>query len=205
MKALIKIVFYCLLTSSFSSFAEIPQLIERQIQIKGLKKSSLGIVISKIQPDNSNSIFYKLNADQPFIPASLAKIAVLSALYKIYPPHYTFQTHFLSSGSLKNGILKGNLVLKGGGDPGFTSESLWNLTNTLTRSGIKKVEGKLLIDDNPYTKKKSRLSSDRSYLSPISASSLNWNSVGFFYPSRPCKRENSSGFCGSRKHLHSSP
>lgn len=154
--------------------------IEKQIKAKGLKKSSLGLMISKIQADNKAVPIYSLNTNKLFIPASLVKIATLSALYNYYSPSYTFKTSFVSSADMQKGILKGDLILKAGGDSSFTSESLWNLVNNLTRSGIKEVQGHLLIDDSLYKKEPPLPYSDRSYLARSSASSFNWNSVTFY-------------------------
>ena len=151
------------------------EYITAQIKRKGLKPNELGLTISSKQGE-----IYSLNADQLFIPASLAKIPILSALYHFYPVAYTFKTSFLSSASLKEGILKGDLILKGGGDSSFTSESLWKLVNALIRSGLKKAEGHLIVDDSLYTKESSLPYSERSYSAPSSSSSFNWNSVAFY-------------------------
>ncbi len=154
--------------------------IQKKIKAKGLKKSSLGLIISKKQKSGSTIPIYSLNEKQLFIPASLAKIAVLSALYHFYPPAYAFKTFFVSSAPLERGVLKGDLVLKGGGDSSFTSESLWVLANALTRSGLKEIQGDLLVDDSLYSKDLSGSFSERSYLAPASASSFNWNSAAFY-------------------------
>ena len=157
-----------------------PAFIERKIKSSTLKKSSLGLLISKIQKDNKVIPLYSLNGERLFAPASLAKIPALSAFRHYYPPSWTFKTSFVSSASLKEGVLHGDLILKGGGDSSFTSESLWNLVNNLTRSGLKEVKGDLLIDDSLYTKEPFRPYSERSYMAPASASSFNWNSVAFY-------------------------
>lgn len=153
--------------------------IEKSIKTKGLKKSSLGLTVSEIQPDNKIIPLYSLNENSLFIPASLIKIATLSALYNYYPPFYTFKTYFISSAPVEKGILQGDLILKGGGDSSFTSESLWNLVNAFIRSGIKEIKGNLLVDDSLYIKEPALPYSERSYLAPTSASSFNWNSVIF--------------------------
>ena len=166
----------------FSSYAKNDPKsdIEQKIQAKGLKKSSLALLVSKIQTDNKAIPLYRLNGDKLFIPASLVKIATLSALYDYYPPSYTFKTSFVSSAPINKGTLKGDLILKGGGDSSFTSESLWKLVNILTRSGVKNIQGNLLIDDSLYKKEPPLPYSERSYLAPASASSFNWNSAAFY-------------------------
>ena len=159
--------------------------IEQKIKAKGLKKSSLGLVVSKIQTNNTVISLYSLNGNRLFIPASLVKIAILPALYYYYPLSYTFKTSFVSSAGIKKGVLQGDLVIKGGGDSSFTSESLWNLVNALTRSGLTEIQGDLLIDDSLYKKEPALPYSERSYLAPSSSSSFNWNSVAFYI--RPAK------------------
>ena len=159
--------------------------IEQKIKAKGLKKSSLGLIVSKVQTNNTVTPLYILNENRLFIPASLVKIAILPALYNYYPLSYTFKTSFVSSAAMKKGVLQGDLVLKGGGDSSFTSESLWNLVNSLTRSGLTEVQGDLLIDNSLYKKEPAIPYSERSYLAPSSSSSFNWNSATFYI--RPAK------------------
>ena len=160
--------------------------IQQEIKKRSLKTNSLGMIISKIKSDSEISPVYKLNENKLFIPASLVKIASLSAFYDLYPVSYTFKTSFVSSAAINQGVLLGNLVFKGRGDSSFTSERLWKLVNNLTRSGLKKVAGDLLIDDSLYEKEPVLPYSERSYLAPSSASSFNWNSVAFYI--RPAQK-----------------
>ena len=177
-QSLVLIFYFNLLPLSYAQ-NHLTLNIEKKIKENRLKKSSLGLSISEILPNNKTLPLYTLNDKKLFTPASLVKIASLSALYHYYPTSYTFKTSFLSSAHIKEDVLQGHLVLKGGGDSHFTSESLWNLVNTFTRSGIKKIQGNLLIDDNLYKPEPALPYSERSYLSPTSASSFNWNSVTF--------------------------
>ena len=164
--------------------AESPFLeIQKKIKQYRLPKNSLGMVLSKTSDHNP---VYTLNENKLFTPASLAKIPSLLALYDFYPLSYSFKTVFASSAPIENGILQGDLVLMGGGDSSFTSESLWKLVNILTRSGITQIKGQLLIDDRLYKKEAPRAYSERSYSAPSSASSFNWNSVAFYI--RPAKK-----------------
>lgn len=169
------LLFFWFCSATYAKTSEI----EKLIKTKGLNLSSLGLVISKAHPDNTITPVYNLNGNKLFVPASVVKIATLSALYKYYPPSYIFTTSFISGASIEKGILKGDLILKGGGDSSFTSESLWNLVNNLSHRGIREVQGDLLIDDTLYNLETPLPSSDRSYMALISASSFNWNSVSF--------------------------
>lgn len=129
------------------------------------------------------------NENKKFIPASLSKIITAGAVMHFLKPYHQFETFFLSQTPVdQQGVLKGHLYLKGGGDPGFVSENLWILVNHLRRSGLKKVKGNLIVDDYLFGKAqqhRSWLKSDRSYSAPVSSLSFNWNSVTVYVqPSR---------------------
>ena len=181
-------VIFLILSVSFVQAKEnsICQTIQKEIKSQNLKTSSLGMIISQVHSDSTVKSVCQVNENKLFTPASLVKIASLSALYDLYPLSHTFKTSFVSSANINKGVLQGDLILKGGGDSSFTSEHLWKLVNNLTRSGLKKVEGNLLIDDSLYKKEATLPYSERSYYAPSSASSFNWNSVAFYI--RPAKK-----------------
>ncbi len=133
------------------------------------------------------------NENKLFIPASLSKIITASVVIQFLNPYHQFETMFLSETPInKDGVLKDHLYLKGEGDPAFVSENLWILINNLTRSGLKKVEGNLIVDDSLFSQSqphKEWLISDRSYSAPVSALSFNWNSVNVYIRPALAKRE----------------
>ena len=182
-----KFLCFLLLSVSWMSFAkdavsEYSKKTEKLIRKKGLKKVHLGLSVS-LMPSEAEEMempLYSLNETRLFIPASLVKIASLSAFYHYFPLDFQFQTQLIASGPVSGTQLKGALIIKGGGDPGFTSESLWNLVNAFKRSGIQTIEGDILVDDSLYKPFKDKAPSNRSYYALPSASSFNWNSVTFW-------------------------
>lgn len=126
-----------------------------------------------------------VNSKTPMIPASISKIATASAVLANFPPGFKFKTQLLGGGEIKNGILKGNLYLKGGGDPSFVSENMWFLVNAFLRNQIKKIEGDIIVDDSLFDKVRYDVSRqkervDHAYDAPVGAMSFNWNSVNIF-------------------------
>lgn len=180
-KILLKSVWIILSFFSKISFCEeIPKNSSFSQAIQESKLSGLGIVVSH---KNSNEVEYSLSGDRFFIPASLSKIVTASALYEYFNPSHRFETSFFVNQPLsKEGVLNGDLYLKGGGDPSFVSETLWNLVNHLKRTGVRQVGGNLIVDEGLFKaqKSKKRFSFDRSYNSPLSALSFNWNSMSIY-------------------------
>ena len=82
---------------------------------------------------------------------------------------------------INEGILNGNLYLLGGGDPGFVSESLWNLVNNLKRTGLKSINGDLIVDASRFQEENIiKPKSHFGYDSRSAALSFNWNTVNIY-------------------------
>ncbi len=157
--------------------------LEKAVKKSGLEKS-LGILVTYDDGAPKHEI-YALNPDRLMIPASVTKILTAGAVISSLGPGKKFETQLRSSASISGSSLKGDLCLVGGGDPGFVSETMWFLVNEFVRTGIKKIEGSVLVDDSRFDSVRSDSSRtpdrvDRAYDAPIGAMSFNWNSVNVF-------------------------
>lgn len=168
---------------------ELQSKLDKIIRKYGIDKSQLGIAVFDLGHTAQQPLF-ALNEEKDMVPASTTKLATaFTALQKLGGSH-KFVTGLWSSGKVENGVLKGDLVLKGGGDTCFVSESMWFLVNEFVRTGITKIEGNVLVDDTDFdavrtdpTRDPERV--DRAYDAPVSAMSFNWNSINVFV--RPTK------------------
>ncbi|AFZ51803.1 D-alanyl-D-alanine carboxypeptidase [Dactylococcopsis salina] len=77
--------------------------------------------------------------------ASLTKIATSLAALDTYGVNYQFETLVRHTGGIEDGVLKGDLVIEGGGDPFFVWEEAIALGNRLNELGIEKISGNLII------------------------------------------------------------
>ncbi|ACB50295.1 putative peptidase S13, D-Ala-D-Ala carboxypeptidase C [Crocosphaera subtropica ATCC 51142] len=84
----------------------------------------------------------------PLSAASLTKIATSLAALETWGTQHRFETEFLTVGTVENGVLKGDLIVKGSGDPLFVWEEAIAVGNKLNELGIKEVTGNLIIVDN---------------------------------------------------------
>jgi D-alanyl-D-alanine carboxypeptidase/D-alanyl-D-alanine-endopeptidase (penicillin-binding protein 4) len=82
--------------------------------------------------------------DRALIPASTTKVVSTYALLKTLKPETTLETEIW--GDLQDGVVQGDLVLKGAWDPLLTSERVWMLVQELKRLGLKRVNGRLRLD-----------------------------------------------------------
>lgn len=87
-----------------------------------------------------------LNEREPLTPASVSKLYVAAAVLDRWGPDYRFTTRLLGTGPVSDGVLHGDLVFAGAGDPALTSEQLFILTRRLAERHIRRVTGKLVVD-----------------------------------------------------------
>ena len=120
------------------------------------------------------------NLDLPLPPASVAKAP--TAIYALdrLGAGYRFETRLATVGPIVGGVLKGDLILQGGGDPELDSVGLDALVNELFLSGVRRVEGRFLVDDGfypPIERIDDTQPEVASYNPSVSALSLNFNRV----------------------------
>jgi len=84
----------------------------------------------------------------PLPAASLTKIATSLAALKTWGPDHQFETLISATGPIKDGVLQGDLIITGGGDPFLVWEEAIALGNSLNQLGIKRVTGNLVITGN---------------------------------------------------------
>lgn len=81
----------------------------------------------------------------PLPVASLTKVATTLAALRAWGATHQFVTLVDTTGPIKNGVLLGDLVVQGGGDPFFVMEDAMALRQSLKELGLKHVTGKLII------------------------------------------------------------
>jgi D-alanyl-D-alanine carboxypeptidase/D-alanyl-D-alanine-endopeptidase (penicillin-binding protein 4) len=88
------------------------------------------------------------NGTVPLPAASLTKIATSLAALKTWGPDHQFETLISATGPVKDGVLQGDLIIQGSGDPFFVWEEAIALGNSLNQLGINRVTGNLAIAGN---------------------------------------------------------
>jgi len=113
--------------------------------LQALAKHGARVSALVVRLDNGATLA-SLNDRLALTPASVSKLYVAADALHQWGPDYRFTTRFLGTGPVKDGVLQGNLVFAGAGDPALTNEQLFILTRRLAERGIRAVKGKLIID-----------------------------------------------------------
>ena len=93
-------------------------------------------------------------ADHTFTPASSFKVLLSATALDILGPQFRFTTSLRARGTIENGVLHGDLILVGGGDPMLTSNDLVDAAAAVTRAGIREVSGTVLADTTLFDQRR---------------------------------------------------
>ncbi|WGI24747.1 D-alanyl-D-alanine carboxypeptidase/D-alanyl-D-alanine-endopeptidase [Halomonas alkaliantarctica] len=128
----------CASTSLFADFNRLGQL-----QNKGFSISAEARLLDA--DAGANALLGSITPDRQLSPASVTKAYLSAAALNRFGPQHRFTSQLVSSADIENGVLRGDLVFEGGGDPGLTTENLWRLVQRLHLAGVREVEGALVV------------------------------------------------------------
>lgn len=119
----------------------------RVLTQSGIHADSFGLVV---QPLGKGALRVDHLGAQPFNPASTMKLVTTYAALSMLGPQYRWTTRFYLTGPIRDGVLHGDLVLQGGGDPHLVIEDLHALMADMRARGLRTIRGNLLIDDSRF-------------------------------------------------------
>jgi serine-type D-Ala-D-Ala carboxypeptidase/endopeptidase (penicillin-binding protein 4) len=114
-----------------------------KLSSQGLAKGEQGLWIQ-----SGVSLLADNQGRTPLPAASLTKIASSLAALETWGSDYQFDTLLTTTGTVQNGVLQGDLIVQGSGDPMFVWEEAIALGNALNQVGIRQVTGDLIITGN---------------------------------------------------------
>ena len=117
--------------------------LDKLLESKMFKTSQVGIMIWDLQAD---SCIYEHNERQLMRPASTMKLlTAITALDKL-GGSYQFKTQLKYTGTIENGVLRGDVYCVGGMDPRFNSDDMAAFVNNLKEMGIDTIRGSVYAD-----------------------------------------------------------
>jgi D-alanyl-D-alanine carboxypeptidase/D-alanyl-D-alanine-endopeptidase (penicillin-binding protein 4) len=99
---------------------------------------------------------YERNPDRLMMPASNMKIVTTAAAATILGWNHRFSTTLETTAPLEGGVLKGDLIVRGGGDPSINTREgraaavLAEWASALRAAGITRIDGRIIGDDNAF-------------------------------------------------------
>jgi serine-type D-Ala-D-Ala carboxypeptidase/endopeptidase (penicillin-binding protein 4) len=135
------------------SWIDAPKPLEPSVEktiaqyLQTLKAQGLDPQHQSIWLQTNNKLLLDRQGTIPVPAASLTKTATSLAAIITWGLGKKFDTEIGANGKINQGILEGDLIVRGGGDPLFVWEDAISLARSLNQLGITKVNGNLVIVD----------------------------------------------------------
>ena len=128
--------------------------IDRFVDDKAMRHGSLGVIVVDVK--NGKTLGTR-NPNLACITASTMKTVTSSAALELLGADYTFQTPVYLDGEIHGNTLRGNLVVKGVGDPTLGSvyfkdnlDIVSEIVEKLHKQGITQIDGKIIVDKSSH-------------------------------------------------------
>lgn len=146
-----------------------------------------GIVTYVVADAATGQVIEAEGADLPVPPASVTKVVTSLYAMEQLGPDFRFATRVVATGPVQDGVVQGNLILVGGGDPSFDTDRMAALVARLAQAGITGVTGQFRVFAGalPAVEEIDRAQPDYgSYNPSVSGMNLNFNRVYFSWQRR---------------------
>lgn len=112
----------------------------------------------KIQSLKTGRIIYEKNQNKSFMPASNLKLYTTSAALTKLTPEFRYVTKLETDGTVENGVIDGNVYMKGSGDPsicgryngGNVTLTFQQWADSLKAEGICEIKGNIVGDNSAF-------------------------------------------------------
>ena len=152
-----------------------------------IRSGSWGVMVTSLTHGDT---LFSINADVPHLPASTQKVLTTVLALDVLGPQYRYHTDVLYTGTMKDGVVAGDLILRGDGDPtlsarfigGKPDAAMDSLAIRVVRAGVRTVTGRVVGDASAFESRSipvgwhPRILQD-AYAGRVSALSLNENLV----------------------------
>jgi D-alanyl-D-alanine carboxypeptidase/D-alanyl-D-alanine-endopeptidase (penicillin-binding protein 4) len=123
--------------------ADLPAAFTVALKQAGIPLDHVAVVV---QPLDGTEPLLSHNAEAALNPASVMKLVTSFAALNQLGPGYAWKTELWADGTIDDGTLNGNLVIKGYGDPTLTLERMWLMQRALRARGVHQIRGNLVLD-----------------------------------------------------------
>ena len=125
----------------------LPATVAAAMRAAGLPAASAALFVQEVGSPRPAMIF---QSGVPMNPASTMKLVTTFAALELLGPTFTWKTEVYAAGTMQGGVLNGDLVLRGSGDPKITVENFWILVRGLRARGVREITGDLVLDRSAF-------------------------------------------------------
>jgi serine-type D-Ala-D-Ala carboxypeptidase/endopeptidase (penicillin-binding protein 4) len=125
-----------------------PPEVEAALARAKMPRDAISVVVLDAEGKTAARLSHR--ADVAVNPASIAKLATTFAALELLGPQFTWTTPVYAGGPVVDGTLRGNLYIKGRGDPKLVAERIWLLLRRVQGLGIRAIAGDIVLDHGAF-------------------------------------------------------
>jgi D-alanyl-D-alanine carboxypeptidase/D-alanyl-D-alanine-endopeptidase (penicillin-binding protein 4) len=129
-----------------TAHAALPEPVAQLMQSSGIPQQAAGIIVMR-----GDNVLVSHNPALSMQPASTMKLFTTLAALEQLGPAFRGRTELRSSAEVVNGVLQGDLILRGGADADFNEDVLTHMLQALRNQGIRRIKGDIVIDRLLFT------------------------------------------------------
>ncbi|MBI5109817.1 MAG: D-alanyl-D-alanine carboxypeptidase/D-alanyl-D-alanine-endopeptidase [Rhodocyclales bacterium] len=134
----------CVLTAQAE---ELPSAVAQALKSAGIPAAATAAWVHEVDAATPR---LAVNARTALNPASTMKLVTTYAALDLLGPAYVWKTEAYAYGTLADGVLTGDLYLRGGGDPKLTYDQFGRLLRMIRARGIREIRGDLVLDRSAF-------------------------------------------------------
>jgi D-alanyl-D-alanine carboxypeptidase/D-alanyl-D-alanine-endopeptidase (penicillin-binding protein 4) len=130
------------------AFAQLPKVVEQELTGQAVSLDAVSVYVRQV---GANESLITHHADRAMNPASTMKLVTTYAALDLLGPAYRWRTEIYRDGELVDGVLHGNLIIKGYGNPELMQHDMWRMLSDLRQTGLREIRGSLILDDTYFS------------------------------------------------------
>ena len=130
-----------------ASASDLPAPVAQALKQAGIPQAATAAWVAEVDAARPR---LAVNARAALNPASTMKLVTTYAALDLLGPAYVWKTEAFASGTLNDGVLTGDLHLRGGGDPKLTYDQFGRLLRQIRARGIREIRGDLVLDRSAF-------------------------------------------------------
>ena len=123
--------------------AELPPTVAALLRERGIPESAMGVVVQRL---SDGTTLLSHGADRSLAPGSTMKLVTSLVALETLGPAYRGRTELRSAGRIADGVLHGDLVLRGLGDLDLDWHAFDRMLQVLRHRGVREIRGDLVLD-----------------------------------------------------------
>ena len=127
----------------------LPATVQKALAQAQVPASAMAVLVVDVGGQRAPRLSHR--AAEAMNPASVMKLVTTYAALDALGPDFRWQTRVIMDGSIQNGLLDGNMVVRGGGDPKLVMERLQALVTHVHSSGVRAIRGDIVLDRSAFS------------------------------------------------------